>query len=1012
MLKWLKQLKNKETGKKINLGEFGEKNKNYKLLKVFKISNTIQSYKNNSLELSINEYVSKLRKKLLLIEKLKQNNVPKRALKKQITLSNSRLSIRSKEDLFKKLGKIKIKDMSNIIWNESEQCGEKMTMAINVLRLPFIKFKINQKETYDEIDYIFSKTIRTSNEMIYLQHLLTLFDVVPSLYTNYDLIEPNEVLFNMAICLNMHKYEKDELVFRYGEYCDKLFYVLSGSVSLFEPLERSCQMDINQYINYLNQLEKFEEYELIKKIIDNNKVYRNNVDVSNIKINNEKHLRKKYFQKMKAIKEIIKSQDYSIIEVSLNNEINLTIDTTTDVIIPEDFISNENYMKRVIPSFLIDIKNEENQESEKENLNSDRNIMHKRQESNKNTIKYYIYSLVKKLEPFNIFGEILIDDEENKNNVNNNNSNNYKKRELTAICNEPSRILYLDINNWLKYFKFRQESIKMRNILTILDIPFLKHINKEYFKEKIFEYFTLFNYKIGDYIFKQNEIRKKIYFIRSGEVELIMNASIYDINNIIDKKFDNNDIYNRNKLSESQKIKFIDSYYLINKLNDEKKIKTWRLLCIYPKDIIGLNEILNVNNETYYLSAKCCSYNCEIYEIEYEKFKNLISEDKNVKNLFAQYTKNKMNFISKRLKTLRTIYINSKLKNYKNYLKNSFSSVDKIKIKNKKFNNFLNKRKYLKLGILNNILEPSLTSNNLNIVSDNNSNLNSNNSETIYNYHTKTESKTLMIKTNINRNNKFKNLKLFNYKNAIYNNTNNNYINVEDFSDEIENKKNNNNKIFSSIFKDIGHNKLNFHSKSKSNIDKKINEKKFSKTQTFKNKSLGLIKFKDFNNLNKKNKKLQMNNKYSLSQKSFFKNYLKEVTTLGVASAKKPEITPFSDLLFSLADIDNKKSKIELKSTSSSMECSATSKNNKNSENNNNIDFLILDKIIERKGYPKFMKNNLSKEKISKSLNIKNLKKQLKILNKKKQFPPHLIRRFETNRKINYFPEKLLHFVK
>lgn len=106
---------------------------------------------------------------------------------------------------------------------------------------------------------------------------------------------------------------------------------------------------------------------------------------------------------------------------------------------------------------------------------------------------------------------------------------------MTAICNEPSRILYLDINNWQKYFKNRQESIKMKNILTILDIPFLRHINIDYFKEKIFEHFSLFNYKIGEYIFKQNDKRKKIFFVVSGEVELIMNASINDINNIIEK---------------------------------------------------------------------------------------------------------------------------------------------------------------------------------------------------------------------------------------------------------------------------------------------------------------------------------------------------------------------------------------------------------------------------------------------------------------------------------------------
>ena len=1021
MLKWLKRLKNKDTGNSINIGGAGKNNisnKNLKILKIFSLSNALENKNNNidnkNIDMSINEYISKLRKKLILIEKLKQdnNNNNSNNPKRKINSSNSRPKIRSKE-VFKKFGINKVKDMSSIIWNEPEQNGQKMTMALNLLQVPFIKFKINPREALAEIDYIFSKKIRSINEMIYLQHLLTLYDVVPSIFINYDLIEPNEVMFNMAICLNMHKYQSNELIFKYGEYTDKLFFVLSGSVSLFEPIERSCEMDINQYISYLNQLESCEEYELIKKIIDINKVYKNDPNVLLIKNNNEKYIRKRYLQKIRAIKEIIKNQDYSTIEVNLNTEINSTIDTTEDTINLKEIISSEEYMRRIIPSISTEFKKEEKIENEK---NNDKTDIINKQVKNKKNIKYYIYSFVKKVKPFNIFGEVILDDEENKNSINNNNSNNFKKRELTAICNEPSRILYLDINNWQKYFKNRQDSIKMKNILTILDIPFLRNINIDYFKEKIFEHFSLFNYKIGEYIFKQNDKRKKIYFVVSGEVELIMNASINDINNIIEKKFDKEDIYYRNKLSESQKIKYIDSYYLINKLNKEKSTKTWRILGIYPKDIIGLNEILDENNCAYYVSAKCSSYNCKVYEIEYNSFKVMISENKNinnnVRNLFVQYTKNKMNFISKRLKALRTIYINKKLKTYKNYLKTSFSCADKIKIKNTKSN--FNKKLNLKLALFNNnILEPSFNSKNIHIMTDNYPSLNQFNLKTIYNYRTKGEKKSISIHQNIHRNSSFKNANLYNQKFKQSSN-NINYFNIEEFKEEIKNKKRNQIK-FEPIFGNIKKNKLNGKINAVSNS---LDKKNFSKTQTFfKTKSQRLIKFKDFNNLIKHHKNSK-NKKYSLTQNSFFKNYLKEVKTIGVASAKKPEITPFSDILFSLADIDNKKNKNELKSTTSSfIEYSGSSNFTNNIKINsecqiNTIDNLVLDKIVDEEGYSKFIEKDLNDKSINKSKSLKILRKQIKILNQKKKFPSHLIRRFEANRKINYFPGKLLDFVK
>ena len=946
-------------------------------------------YDKKNIEISINEYASKLRKQLILMEKLKQksNSIKKSILnfKSQKSLVSNRNSIRSKEELIHTIRKTTVRDVSNIIWNEPEQFGQKMTLALNLLQIPFLKFRINPKDTLQEIEYIFNKNYRTLNEIIYLQHLLTLFDVVPSIYTHYDLIDPNEALFNMAICLNMHKFNKDQMIFRYGEYSDKIFFIVNGSVSLFEPVEKKCVMDINEYINYLNKLENLQEYELIRKIIDLNKVYKNNKEVLRIKMNNEKLLRKKYFQMVKTSKDINKYQDNSPLEVNLNLDINISIKSITDFINFEEIVSCENYINRVDPNFNRELKisQSDSDEEEEESFNENKN------NENKYIIKYFKYSLVKKVVPFNIFGEMIIDDNESKKNIigNNNNVNNYKKRELTAICNESSRILYLDLNHWQKYFKFRQDSIKTKNISTILDIPFLRNINIEYFKAKIFEHFSLFNYKIGEFIFKQNDRRKKIYFIRSGEVQLIMKASIYSINKIIDIKFDKNDIIFRNRIPKNMQKEFNDSEYLINILNNDRKIKIWKILGIYPKDIIGLDELIDENNN-YYFSAKCTSYNCEIYEIDYKKFHYMIVEDKNVKNLFEQYTKNKMDFLLKRLKNLRTLFIKEKYKSYNNYKKKDFSSEDKIKNKN---NCFLYKKNNLKLDLINSIIESSLSSNNLRVLSDN---IDTKNSDKRNN---EGDSFTLPKNYEIEKNDKMRTrLKIIN--------------------DQIKTNKMNSDKKLGIIFSAKKPRKLNIKLSMKlNNFYNMEEEKKFYQTHTYiKKKCQKLIKFKDFNGSIKKSKPKKF--KYSLSQNSVLKHYIKEVKTLGVDKAKKLEITPFSDILFSLAENNSKYYNNMVKSNSSSfiqysdtLDFSKSLKNNLNPRFRlNNIECLILDKMVDKKGYSKYNENEFNDN----SLNIKTLKKRIKIINKNKKFPPHLIRRFEVNRKIDYFPERYLHFVK
>jgi hypothetical protein len=310
-------------------------------------------------------------------------------------------------------------------------------------------------------------------------------------------------------------------------------------------------------------------------------------------------------------------------------------------------------------------------------------------------------------------------------------------------------------------------------------------------------------------------------------------------------------------------------------------------------------------------------------------------------------------------------------------------------------------------------MEPSLSFKNIYIATDNYPSFNQFNLKTIYNYRAKGEKNSVSIHQNIHQSSSFKDSKLFSHKYKKSSN-NTNYFKIEEFNDEIKSKKTNQIK-FKSIFGSIKKNKLNEQINTKS---KSLDKKNFSKTQTFfKTKSQRLIKFKDFNNFIKHHKNSK-NKKYSLTQNSFFKNYLKEVKTIGVASAKKPEITPFSDILFSLADIDNKKNKKKLKSaTSSFIEYSGSSNFTNNIKINNEcqintIDNLVLDKIVDEEGYSKFIEKDLNDNSINKSKSLKILRKQIKIINQKKKFPPHLIRRFEANRKINYFPEKLLNFVK
>lgn len=155
-------------------------------------------------------------------------------------------------------------------------------------------------------------------------------------------------------------------------------------------------------------------------------------------------------------------------------------------------------------------------------------------------------------------------------------------------------------------------------------------------------------------------------------------------------------------------------------------------------------------------------------------------------------------------------------------------------------------------------------------------------------------------------------------------------------------------------------------------------------------------------------KKSELNKKINIQlNNSFFKNYIKKFKILGTNNKKKTKKNPVNDLFLLLCDNNNKKYKYVIKSNSSSnIEYAATICSNiqKNKKFHiNKVECLIFDKIIDKQGYSKYNENNKNNS------NTQILKEEIKNI---KPFPQHLIRRFEVNRKINYFPEKLLNFVK
>ena len=869
----------------------------------------------------------------------------------------------------------------------------KLSWVMNVNLVPFIRHLSHHEEFLQELSYIFQKKKRTPHEIVYLQHFLTIFNVSKLFSKNLMGLNMNELLYHMAKCISMHTYKENELLFRIGEYSDRFYLIVDGNVDVLLVREVVNEVNFFQFLSQLYKLKNLKEYELVKLTIEANEIFKENPIIQKLKNEIEKIIKKAtlYFLKKSKNTDYYKyAFDY------LSEDQSTDIEAIKQEIQQEEIISTEDYIKRA--NYKEEEFNENNiGEIPKYILKEIKeNIKNKKIKENelklKKTTVFYEYYIRRILGNYSTFGEKSLDESK------------IKLRTASIICTKESKICFLDINSYTKSIKYCREYLITQNILCLKTLPFLIEINYDVFKMRYFNYFTLNDYKIGHILFKQNDTVEKIYIVKKGEIELIMQSSINHINYLIQTKFDSNDYLTRNIFSKNKKEK---NEYLINISANDKNITNWRVLGIFPVNAVGLNEILL--DHTYYVTARVASYNAEIYEVDYNVFYNTIICDSAVKDLFEKYAQHKNDYILERLKNMRNILINNKYKskeykitnltNYDDNKNNYMPIIFKNNIINKNFIKSFNKVKFRNKE---NTKTPYKDND------DNNTNCNF---KSVF----KSSKKNLKIKENIklylstDKKEKNNNESKASYyqqitlstdyekpKNKLFLKTDNNFRTItleNNKQNNILTKKNINNFNTQKVIKTRNNTDLFFNNKLKDQISFNCNI------------SNNLVdKTTNTTPINLKKKQICRNNIKSIdfvdeikSNQTSFQNYINKIKNIKYCQIKKPKIMPFSSLMFSLSGIENKYSKNDSITTSSFTLSNDIYISKK--ARINNYECLVLDKLIDQK-YNSNDKRDYNNNIILGRYNIKKKKKDGKL-------PYFLEKRLGLKKYTDYTQEKL-----
>ena len=264
----------------------------------------------------------------------------------------------------------------------------------------------------------------------------------------------------------------------------------------------------------------------------------------------------------------------------------------------------------------------------------------KEEEFNSTEIEYIGYFNVVDLSKGSSFGEIALINENNK-------------RTATIIVKEDSFFGVLSAKNYQSTIKQIQERIKRENVEFIFSMKIFNQIGMNKFINKYWNYFIDEKMNKGEFIFKYDEKRKKIYFIQSGEIKLISpNLSQKKINLIIE---------NLTKTRIKENI-------------DEEKGQNITLTQSKKGDILGLNDILY--NEKFICDAECVTSTVSFFSIDINILNEIRKTFKQVNEEITNFENKKINLLLNRLNIIKKFHQTSLVNTTKKKL-----SKEKLNVK-------------------------------------------------------------------------------------------------------------------------------------------------------------------------------------------------------------------------------------------------------------------------------------------------------------------------------------------
>ena len=461
----------------------------------------------------------------------------------------------------------------------------------------------------------------------------------------------NSIISKLADNVCIHKYKESEFVVKMNEEGHDCYFLISGILSVLKPVEYHIELTYDEYIQYLANLIKNKEFDIIDNI---RRINQNYIDLGFVE--DLENIVKSYFimklkkdithlfKQGKFTKEYIENR-FKLFNLSFE-DYNLKSSTINQHI--EEIMKGSTVKEKDLKEYLDSILSPKKESLEI--LIANAHIF----ENIKNKFTIFKYEDFLYLKPGSFFGESALD-------------NIVHKRNASIRTEEDCIILSLNNNIYKSVLFENNKKLKSFDVVFICKNFFFNDISTIIFNKNYFSSFKLISKRKDDIIYRQSEHLTSIYFVKEGNIKLEINTSIIELYNLIK--------YYYNKLAENSYIKIhqtelkeIKENYLDDKTITDvrhqsrimrEKLNTkikFELFTSSHCDTLGLEEFFLKDN--YLCTSSVVSKEAKIFEINIDSLNNIITTEKNCHDAYYNLIESKLISLIKRLHMIKINYIN------------------------------------------------------------------------------------------------------------------------------------------------------------------------------------------------------------------------------------------------------------------------------------------------------------------------------------------------------------------